>query len=108
MNPKWIKLTIASFFSAFLLSPFAAFADPPTITQQLTNQAVLAGSNATFIVVAAGSLPLSYQWRSSCDALADATINTLTLPAVTTNQSGCNYWVEVTQPTARSPVRWRC
>jgi uncharacterized delta-60 repeat protein len=95
MKTSRSKLTVASFFGAFLLFPLAAFADRPTISQQPTNQAVLVGSNTTFSVLATGSLPLFYQWRSTCDALPDATNNTLTLPAVTTNQSGCTYWVEV-------------
>ena len=96
MKTNRIKSTVASFFGAFLLSPLAASADPATIAQQPTNQVVLAGSNAVFSVVAAGSLPLAYLWRSSCDTLADATNSSLTLPGVTTNQSGCTYWVEVT------------
>jgi uncharacterized delta-60 repeat protein len=96
MKTNRIKFTVASFFGAFLLSPLAASADPATIAQQPTNQVVLAGSNAVFSVVAAGSLPLAYLWRSSCDTLADATNSSLTLPGVTTNQAGCTYWVEVT------------
>ena len=96
MKTNRIKFTVASFLGAFLLSPLLASANAPSISQQPTNQAVLAGSNATFSVVATGTSPLFWQWRSTCDAPPIATNNTLTLPAVTTNQSGCTYWVEVT------------
>ncbi len=36
---------------------------PPSISTQPTNQAVLAGNAATFVVAAAGSPQLSYQWQ---------------------------------------------
>ena len=35
---------------------------PPTITTGPVDQGVVQGSNATFCVAAASSLPLSYQW----------------------------------------------
>ena len=96
MKLKLTKLAAATLLGASVLSPSAASAYPPTITQQPANQAVLVGSNASFSVVASGTLPLSYQWRSSCGALPDATNSTLALTNVTTNLSGCTYWVEVT------------
>ncbi len=55
-----------------------------------------AGNTTTFTVSAVGSEPIAYQWRSSCGVLPDATNSALTLPGLTTNQSGCTYWVEVT------------
>ena len=79
-----------------LVATLTVIALPPTITQQPLNQSVLAGSSATFGLVVTGTLPLSFQWRSSCGALPGATNNTLTLSAVTTNQSGCAFWAEVT------------
>lgn len=62
----------------------------PTITTQPQNQSVLAGANVTFTVAAAGTAPMSYQWRFNGANLAGATGATLTLTAVTTNQAG-NY-----------------
>jgi hypothetical protein len=69
---------------------------PPMIWQQPASQTVVAGVTATFSVVAAGSIPLAYQWSSSCGALSGATNAVLTLPEVSTNQSGCTYWAVVT------------
>ncbi len=71
MKPKLTTLVGALFPGVLLVLPLAASADPPTITLQPADQAVLVGSNATFSVVATGTLPLSYQWRSSCGALTD-------------------------------------
>ena len=42
-----------------------AAAVAPTITTQPANQTVTAGQTATFTVVAAGTAPLSYQWRKN-------------------------------------------
>ena len=44
---------------------------PPIIVQQPSNQTVAPGGTATFTVVAAGSLPLSYQWQENGTNLAD-------------------------------------
>lgn len=38
---------------------------PPVITQQPSNQSVVAGGSATFTVVSAGSSPLSHQWQKN-------------------------------------------
>jgi hypothetical protein len=74
---------------------------PVTITGQPTNQTVLAGSSATFTVVATGFTPPSYLWYSNGTALADggqitgATSTTLTLSNAQTNDSA-TYQVIVT------------
>ncbi|MCX6922096.1 MAG: immunoglobulin domain-containing protein [Verrucomicrobia bacterium] len=60
----------------------------PSILVQPTNQAVVAGEDATFSVTAGGTLPLSYQWSFGGSALDGATNTSLTLPGVSTNQSG--------------------
>ena len=69
---------------------------PPSIIAQPQNRIVGPGSSAVFSVGVAGSTPLAYQWRSTCGPLTGATTSTLTLPNLTTNQSGCTYWAEVT------------
>ncbi len=38
---------------------------PPTITVNLTNQSVLAGNTAAFVIVASGPVPFTYQWFRS-------------------------------------------
>ena len=65
------------------------------ITQQPTNQTVLAGGTASFTVGALGAAPLSYQWRFNGTNLAGATTNALTLTNVQVAQAG-TYTVQVT------------
>ena len=68
---------------------------PPVITIQPTNVTVSVTSNATFIVAATGTAPLSYQWRKDGVNASAATNATLTLNNVQTNQAG-NYTVIIT------------
>ena len=44
---------------------------PPFVTEQPTNQIVLAGTPATFTVAAAGTQPLNYQWQFNGTNLTD-------------------------------------
>jgi hypothetical protein len=46
---------------------------PPSITTQPANQTVAQGSTATFSVVAAGTAPLSYQWKLNGVNISGAT-----------------------------------
>jgi endonuclease/exonuclease/phosphatase family metal-dependent hydrolase len=68
---------------------------PPAILVPPQSLTVVEGSNVTFTVTASGTPPLSYQWQRNSTNLADATASALSLPAVTTNQSG-SYSVTVT------------
>ncbi len=53
---------------------------PPTITTQPQDQAVFAGQNATFNVIASGSAPLTYQWfYNSSTVITNATNSSLTI-----------------------------
>jgi hypothetical protein len=68
----------------------------PSITTPPASQTVLAGRNATFTVVAAGTTPLSYQWRfNATNNLAGATTASLTLTNVQSTNAG-SYAVVVT------------
>ena len=68
---------------------------PPTIAQQPTNQNVLAAQNAAFSVTAAGTAPLTYQWKFNATNLLFGTNATLVLTNVTMAQPG-PYFVIVT------------
>lgn len=59
----------------------------PAISAQPAGQTVMAGSNATLSVTAAGSTPLYYFWLQNSNALAGDTNATLTLTNVATNQA---------------------
>ncbi len=67
----------------------------PAIIAQPASQSVLAGSNATFTVTAAGAPPLSYQWRFNGTNIAGATATALILANVQPAQAG-SYSVRVT------------
>jgi hypothetical protein len=69
--------------------------DPPVITQQPTNQLVLAGGSAVLSVTATGAGPLAYQWTFNGSPIAGATSETLNLPGVQAAQAGY-YAVTVT------------
>jgi len=68
---------------------------PPSIVSQPTNQTVVVGGSATFMVAASGTAPLSYQWLFNGSTITNATSSALTLASVTTNQGGL-YSVRVT------------
>jgi alpha-tubulin suppressor-like RCC1 family protein len=76
-------------------------ATSPVITDQPTNQLIVAGSNVTFAVTVVGTAPLSYQWQLDGVDLVDgggiggATTNVLAINNVQTNRGG-NYTVIVT------------
>ncbi len=80
---------------------------PPFILLQPApaTQTVVAGSNATFTVLAGGDPTLLYQWRLNGVNVPGATAASLTLTAVQTNQSG-NYSVVVSNSfgTATSSI----
>ncbi len=67
---------------------------PPTISQHPVSRTLPTGTNATFIVTAAGSGPLSYQWNKDGSPLdnggniSGATTSTLILSNLTTAHSG--------------------
>ncbi|MEN9574263.1 MAG: hypothetical protein RL514_2118 [Verrucomicrobiota bacterium] len=70
---------------------------PPSIVTQPLSQSVVVGVTVNFTVVAAGDLPLTYQWRFNGVPISGATGTTLALPNVQAAQSG-DYSVVVTNP----------
>lgn len=68
----------------------------PTITTQPANQTVAAGATATFSVAAAGTAPLSYQWKKGGTAITGATSASYTTPATVPGDNGSSFTVTVT------------
>ncbi len=58
---------------------------PPSILTQPSDQAVAAGQNASFSVLAAGASPLSYQWRFNSAPRPGATASALAFSAASTD-----------------------
>jgi hypothetical protein len=69
----------------------------PLILPQPQSRTALAGSSATFSVVAEGTPPLSYQWLSNGVELAGANSTSLTLNNLQSTDAG-KYSVRVSNP----------
>jgi len=68
---------------------------PPSLTTQPTNQIVVQGSNAPLSVVAAGTVPLGYQWRFNGTNVSGATTNAYAVTNAQSTNAG-SYTVVVT------------
>ncbi|HOX56136.1 MAG TPA: immunoglobulin domain-containing protein [Candidatus Paceibacterota bacterium] len=68
---------------------------PPSITAQPQGQTVVAGASPTFSVTAAGTIPLSYQWRLNGAPIAGATGSSYTRSNAQPTDAG-SYSVVVT------------
>ncbi len=71
-----------------LSQPDTPSAVAPSITTQPADQSIKVGEAATFSVVAAGSVPLSYQWHRNGAAIAGATAALYTTPAAAPANNG--------------------
>ena len=67
----------------------------PSIMVQPINQMVVTGQTATFSVAAAGTAPLSHQWRKNGAAISGATSSSYTAPATTSSDNGAQFTVVV-------------
>jgi pectate lyase/pectin methylesterase-like acyl-CoA thioesterase len=68
---------------------------PPSVITQPLPVTVIAGAQAQFMVTAAGSSPLSFQWRKDGVSIPGATNDTFTIAGATADDAG-NYTVTVT------------
>ena len=73
----------------------SAITVPPFIIQQPSSVTISPGASATFNVEAAGTSPLSYQWRFGGANIPGATASTYTVGSAQTNNAGF-YSVSVT------------
>jgi len=67
----------------------------PSIATQPTNQTVTIGQTATFMVVAAGTAPFSYQWQENGTAISGATSASYTTAATSSSDNGAKFQVVV-------------
>src|SRR5213078_3154844 len=80
--------------SAAMLTVSAA-AVAPSITMQPLSQTVTAGQPASFSVTAAGTAPLSYQWKKNDVAISGATSSTYATAATISSDNGAQFTVVV-------------
>ncbi len=82
--------------SANALLTVAPVVTAPTIATQPQSANTLDGSTVQVSVAASGTAPFTYQWRRNGTAIAGATANTYTSPALTLADSGVSFSVVVT------------
>lgn len=75
---------------------------PPTISVQPSSQSGYVGGTATFLVGAAGTPPLSYQWKKNGAAISGATNHTYTTPTLALTDNGAKFTVTVTNVTTQT------
>src|SRR5437667_66398 len=92
-------LCAIAFVNAGCTGKVAATNNPPpvmpSIATQPTNQTVTIGQTATFMVVAAGTAPLSYQWQENGTAISGATSASYTTAATSSSDNGSKFQVVV-------------
>jgi alpha-tubulin suppressor-like RCC1 family protein len=82
-----------SAIQSLLVAPPSA----PVISQQPSNQSLLAGENAVFVVAASGFAPLTYQWLFDGANIASANAPILSLTGLTAAEAG-SYKVVIANP----------
>jgi beta-galactosidase len=67
----------------------------PVITTQPQGTSAVAGTAASFSVVATGAAPLAFQWSKDGNPIAGATGNTYNTPATSATDNGASFTVKV-------------
>ena len=93
-------LGLLTFFSVFQLAGCSSVNcfNPPTITNQSSDQTVTSGSPAIFTVAAIGSGTLSYQWQRDGQLIPGATQPAYILSSTKIADSGASFSVRVASP----------
>jgi len=99
LTAKATDATGASFTSAPVV---IRISNPPVITGQPQARTVVVGAGAEFSVVASGSAPLSYQWRTNGVDLAGANAATYALTATSAMRGTTDYTVVVANSVGRA------
>jgi hypothetical protein len=105
---KWTYLAVVTSCSALLAacgggasgmsgstSPTAPATSAPSITIQPAEQSVALGQTGTFVVTAAGTAPLSYQWQQNGTSITGAGAPSYTTPAAIQADNGVMFSVVV-------------
>jgi len=73
----------------------------PSVATGPTDQTVTVGQTATFSVVAAGSVPLNYQWNKNGTAITSATSASYTTPATIASDDGAQFTALISNKVGR-------
>ena len=85
----------ASEIAALYAARYGAL-NPPTIVRQPSPEMIYVGGTARFEIVATGSQPISYQWKTNGTSISGATNASLVVSAVTLANNNVNYSVTLT------------
>jgi len=69
---------------------------PPGITSQPSDQTVMQGQSATFMIAATGSTPLSYQWQRNQINISGANASSYAITSTTLSDDGAKFRCVVT------------
>jgi hypothetical protein len=92
---KTILLFVALSLMSFVGCSSVTCFNPPTITNQSSDQTVVSGGSAIFTVAAIGTGTLSYQWQRNGQTIPGAAQPTYILPAAGAADSGASFTVQV-------------
>ncbi|HTY88369.1 MAG TPA: immunoglobulin domain-containing protein [Candidatus Acidoferrum sp.] len=96
LRPNTVAKSASSFDTTLFKVEFIPGSTPPAVSIDPQDQSVLTGEDATFSVVASGTLPLAYQWYFNTNTQLDfGTNSVLTLTNVQLTNAG-TYAVVVT------------
>src|SRR5204862_2356088 len=90
-----VSNTAGSLTSNSAMLTISAAAVAPSITTQPASQTMTTGQMPTSMAVAAGTAPLSYQWRKNGTAISGATSASYTTPATTAADNGAQFTIVV-------------
>jgi pectate lyase len=89
LRPNTVAKSASSFDTTLFKVEFIPGTTPPSIESDPEDQTALVGQDATFNVLASGTLPLGYQWYYNTNSvLTNATGSTLILTNVQLSDSG--------------------
>lgn len=92
---RFVCLSVIFGLTSCSSSTYSPGGTSPAITTQPANVTVTAGQTATFVVVATGTAPLSFQWQKNGASISGATSATYITPAAVNGDNGAKFDVVV-------------
>lgn len=102
-QPDGLRISSRETTSGPQLKVFSRQTDAPRIVTQPASQTVTEGQSITFSVAAAGTGPLTYQWRRNGSQIPGAAAATYTIPTASLADTNSRYSVTITNES-RPPL----